>query len=218
MKKILTALILSIFLCNLVYSETVFYEDYSFYGELITDISVNDVIRKQEIQVAFPTFMGNKIPFIAKGHAHYERINDKKVIVLELDKLSFGAQKYIPAEILVTGVNRQKLKDGAISKRNKFVKSFLKVNKYNADVMTFPINRYKYNPMLKKPTANTFVMLLEPVYFTLGTALFLISPVSALVCIDKMSPDIQRGSIIEFEFLKEMTRQDFEKALIFESL
>lgn len=218
LKKALATFILSVFFCNFVYAETLFYEDYSFYGELITDIAVNDVIRKQEIQVAFPNFSKSKIPFVVNGHAYYKKIDGKPVISLELDKISLGAQRYIPAEILVTGVNRQKLKNAAIHKQSKFVRGFVKVNTYTRDVIMFPINRYKSNPTFGKPTANTFIMLSEPVYFALGAVLFAISPLTTLICMDKTAPDIRRGSIIEFEFLKEMSRQEFEKALQLEAL
>ena len=39
-----------------------YYEDFTFYGELVTDINLDKAIREQEIQVIFPSFLNKKIP------------------------------------------------------------------------------------------------------------------------------------------------------------
>lgn len=211
MKKILASILLSIFFCNFAFAETFFYEDFTFYGELITDIRLNKAERKQQIQLAFPSYLKNKIPFILKGEAHYTVINDKPAILLEFDKLSVGGERYIPVEISVTAINGKKIQNTSMIKENRYFKSLKLVNNYTKEVLTFPINRYKFNPTIKKPTKNTFIMLLEPVYATLSCALFLLSPVSAILYVDEISPDIKRGSILEFQFLNEVSQKELNK-------
>lgn len=218
MKKILTLLILSVFICNSVFAETVFYEDFTFYGKLMTDVRINKVERHHRIQVSFPSYLPNKIPFILNGHAYYKEIDDKPMILFEFDELSIGAEKHIPVDVLATAINGKKLKQATFEKQNRYMRGFKAVNAYTKEVIMFPINRYKYNPTVGKPSANTFIMLLEPVYATLGTVLFAISPVTALLKADNVSPDIKRGSVVEFEFLKEVSKQDLQRAIYSESL
>ncbi len=213
MKKIIVTIILSIFFCNSVFATTLFYEDYNFYAETLTDIRINKVDRTQQIQMAFPSYSKHKIPFILNGEASYKELDDKPYILLKFDKLSISGEKSIPVEILITGINGQKIQNNLMQKENRYFKSFKSVNNYTKEVLTFPINRYKSHPTKGKPTPNTFIMLLEPAYAALSCALFLISPVSAAICIDEVSPDIKRGSIIEFQFLQEIKKDDLEKII-----
>lgn len=218
MKKIIVSILLSIFFCNFAFAETVFYEDFTFYGELLTDVRINKTERRHQIQVVFPSYLKSKLPFILKGEAHYEVINDKPAILLEFDKLSVGGEKYIPVEVLVTAINGKKIQNSLLIKDNRYAKSFKVVNSYTKEVLTFPINRYKFNPTMGKPTKNTFIMLLEPVYAALSGALFLVSPISAVLYLDESSPDIKRGSIIEFQFLQEVSKEELKKVAVPELL
>lgn len=211
MKKIVVLIILFVFLCNSAYAEVVFYEDFTFYGEMITDVRINKTDRTQQIQMAFPSYFNTKIPLILNGEATYEEINDKPCILLKFDKLSTQAQRHIPVEILVTAINGKKMQNTAFKKKNHYIKSFARVNNYTKEVLTFPIHRYKDHPTKGKPTFDTFVMFLEPAYAALSGALFLISPVTALLCPDITSPDIKRGSIVEFQFLREISKDDLNK-------
>lgn len=218
MKKIFAILILFVFCSNFALAETVFYEDFTFYGELVTDIRINKVERHQPIQVAFPSYLPNKIPLILNGEAYYKEINDKPAIVLKLDKLSVGAEKYVPVSVLPTALNGKKLSDAIFVKPNRYFKAIKRINAYSKDVLMFPINRYKYNPTMGKPTANTFIMLLEPVYAVLGAVFYVTSPVFAAFALDTSAPDIKRGTVVEFEFLQEVSRQEIQKALQSEDL
>jgi len=213
LKKIFASLILAVIVCNFAFAETIFYEDYSFYGKLVTDIRLNKIEKQQQIQVTFPSFLPSKIPFILNGHAYYKEIDDKPVIMLELDQLSIGAQRHIPVKILITAINGKNIKGAIIAKDNRYLKSFKYVNGYTKDLLAFPINRYKLNPTLGKPTANTYIMFLEPVYFFLAVVWGALSPVTSVLTLDEDSPDIHRGTIFEFEFLQELSRKDLEKVV-----
>lgn len=213
MKKILIWTFLYIFSCNFAFSETIFYEDFTFHGKMITDVYVNKVDRSQQIQMVFPSYLENDIPFILNGHAKYTEIDKKPYVMLNFDQLSTNLEKSIPVEIEVTAINGKKISNTALAKEHGYIKSFKRVNGYSKDVLMFPINRYKLNPTNGKPTKNTFIMLLEPVYLALSGALFLISPVTALFCPDEISPDIKKGSMLEFNFLQELTKKDLDKLL-----
>jgi len=213
LKKILTFLILFILSCNSAFAEVVFYEDFTFYGELVTDINLNKVDRQQEIQVAFPSFFNKKIPIILNGKAKFKKIDGKHVICLELSELSVDARKRIPAEILVTAVNGKKLHQACYPDQTSYKTGLKNVNTYTKEFALFPINRFNSTPKVAKPSGNNFVMLLEPFYALGGLVLFTISPITAPFFVGDNFCDIHRGSILEFQFLKEMTKQELNKAI-----
>lgn len=213
MKKIAIFLILFIFSYNFAFAEVVFYEDFTFYGELISDIDLNKTIKKQEIQVIFPSYFNKKIPFILNGQAELKKIDGKSMIYLDLYELSTNAKRYIPVEILVTGINGKKLKKGAYPNQNSYKTSFKTVNAYNKEFALFPINRFNAIPKVAKPSKNNFVMLLEPIYAIGGIILFALSPITAPFFIKDDFCDIPKGSIIEFEFSTQLTKQEVNKII-----
>jgi hypothetical protein len=181
-----------------------FYEDYSFHAEIITDIEVSELIRKQEIQAAFPSPLNPKIPMIIKGHAYYKKIDNVPYVELKFDNLSLDAEHYMPAEILVTSVNGQKIKNQRLKKITPYKSGLKTVKTYAKDLVMFPLYRYQYNPTMGKPTRNTFIVLLEPFYAFGGAALYAISPITANFYRRQDSSDIPRGTVIEFEFLNQI--------------
>lgn len=213
MKKITTFIILFILSCNLAFAEIVYYEDFTFYGELVTDINLDKAIREQEIQVIFPSFLNKKIPIILNGKAKFEEINDKPMITLELNELSINAKRHIPVEILVTKVNGIKLKDERYPNQNKYRTGLNNVNDYAKEFAFFPIKRFNAIPKVAKPSGNNFVMLLEPAYALGGLIMFALSPITAPFYVGDDFCDIHKGSMIEFQFLKEVTRDELNKAL-----
>ena len=213
MKKIITFLILFVLSCNLSLAEVIYYEDFTFYGELITDINLDKTIREQPIQIAFPSFINKKIPVILNGKAKFEEINDKPMLHLEFNELSINAKRRIPVDILVTGVNGKKLENAYYPNQNKYKTGLRNANAYTKEFAFFPINRFNAIPKVAKPSGNNFIMLLEPVYAFGGLILFALSPFTAPFCAGDNFCDIHRGSIIEFQFLKEVTKQELNKTI-----
>lgn len=213
MKKVITFIILAVFSCNLAFAKTMFYEDFTFYGELVTDINLNKVDRQQEIQVLFPSSFNKKIPIILNGKAKFEKIGGKPMISLNLDELSIDARRHIPIEILVTAVNGKKLNEACFPDQNFYKTGFKNANKYTKEFAFFPINRFSAIPKVAKPSGNNFIMLLEPFYAFGGLILFAISPVTAPFCAGNDFCDIRKGSIIEFQFLKQISKQELDKVI-----
>jgi hypothetical protein len=213
LKKIITFFILFIFSCNCSFAEVVFYEDFSFYGELLTDIDLNKECTEKDIQIIFPSYLNKKIPFILNGKAKLKKINSNSMIYLEFNELSTNAKRYIPVEILVTGVNGKKLNQACYPNKNSYNAGFNNAKAYAKEFTFFPINRYKSIPKVAKLSGNNFIMLLEPFYAFGGLALYAFSPINALFYYRNNFCDIPRGSIIEFEFSEQLTREELNKII-----
>ncbi len=213
MKKIIAFLILFIFSCNFASAEVVFYEDFSFYGELLTDINLKGATSQQDIQVILPSFLNKKIPFILNGKAELKKTGINSTIYLELNELSTNAKRYIPVEMMVTGVNGEKLNQGCYKKQNRYKTGLKNTKAYAKEFAFFPINRFNSLPKVAKPSGNNLIMLLEPFYAFGGLALYAFSPISAPFFAKNNFCDIRRGSIIEFEFSNQITREELDKIL-----
>lgn len=212
MKKLLSCLILFTIVCNFAFAEVIYYEDFTYYGELITDIAVSESDREQKIQVAFPSFLNKKIPVILSGKARVTRIKGKSMICLELNELSIDARKSMPVKILVTAVNGKQIKQACYPNRNWYIAGFKNANEITKEVILYPINSYKHMSKITKPSSNSFIMLLEPFYLAGGAIMFALSPITAPFCSKNFS-DIPRGSIIEFQFVEEINREELKKVI-----
>jgi len=213
LKKIITFFILFIFSCNFSFAEVIFYEDFSFYGELVTDINLDKVSTEKEIQMIFPSYFNKKIPFILNGKAKLKKIGRNSMICLEFNELSTDAKRYIPVKILVTGVNGKKLNQACYPNQSSYNVGFKHAKEYAKEFTFFPMNRYKSIPKVAKPSGNNFIMLLEPFYAFGGLALYAFSPIKALFYPKNNFCDIRRGSIIEFEFSEQLTRDELNKII-----
>lgn len=213
MKKLIAFLILSILSCNFAIAEVIFYEDFTFYGRLTTDIALSEADREQKIQVVFPSFLNKKIPIILDGKATTKRIDGKSMICLQLDEMSIDARKHMPVEIIVTGINGQKLEQACYPNQNWYIAGFKRANKLSKEVGLYPINSYKAMSKIAKPSSNNFIMLLEPAYALVGSVLFGLSPITAPLFVKDGFSDIPRGSMVEFQFLKEIDRQELKKII-----
>ena len=187
-------------------AKTVFYEDYSFYGKLENDILLT---RKDEPQAILIKFNDDNLyytEFKLRGLASYTKLGKKDAIKLNFDKLQQKKEGYLIVPAKAISIDAYPLNEECILKKSRYKRSFEKVNDYNKEFIMFPINRYKNNPTMGKPTKNTFIMLLEPFYAFIGAWLFVASPVVALIKMpfDDPIPDIEKGAIIEFQFLDEV--------------
>lgn len=212
MKKLLSFLILFTIVCNFAFAEVIYYEDFTYYGDLVTDIALSESDREQKIQVAFPSFLNKKIPVILSGKARVTRVNGKSMLCLELNELSIDARKSMPVKILVTGINGKQIKQACYPNQNWYIAGFKKANELTKEVILYPINSYKDMSKIAKPSSNSFIMLLEPVYFVGGAILFALSPITSPFCTKSFS-DIPRGSVIEFQFVEEINREQLKKVI-----
>lgn len=200
MKKFLASVLLLILVCNGVSARTLFYEDYTFHAEFLTEVSVSPLQTHQPIQAVFPSPLNSKIPIIIKGEARYKEINDKPCVVLKFDQISYDADKYQPASIHVNSLNGHQISDQTYIKPSAYKSGVKNVKAYAHDLLMFPLNRYKSHPTKGKPTKNTFIVLLEPFYAIGSGVVYLLSPVVAPAFTDKNTCDIPVYTVLEFEF------------------
>lgn len=193
-------------------AKTIFYEDYSFYGTLQNDILLTRKNKPREISIKFNNDSPYYTEFKLIGEAYYTKLGKKDAIRLNFNKLQQKKEGYLLVSTKALSIDSYELNDECILKKSRYKNSFQGINDYNKEFVMFPINRYKNNPTMGKPTANTFIMLLEPVYAFVGIWLFAASPIVALIKMpfDGSIPDIKKGAIIEFQFLEEIDGEELE--------
>ncbi|MDD3419714.1 MAG: hypothetical protein PHE78_03825 [Candidatus Gastranaerophilales bacterium] len=201
MKKFLASALLLILVCNCSLARTLFYEDYRFHAEFLTEVTVSPLRTHQPIQAVFPSPLNPKIPIIIKGEARYKEINDKPCVELKFNEISYDADKYQPASIDIKSLNGHQISDQTYIKPSAYKSGLKNVKAYAHDLLMFPLNRHKSHPTRGKPTKNTFIVLLEPFYAIGSGVVYLLSPIAAPAFTDKNTCDIPVYTVLEFEFL-----------------
>ena len=193
-------------------ANTVFYEDYSFYGALQNDILLTRKDEPQAILIKFNDDTPYYTEFKLKGKASYTKLGKKDAIRLNFDKLQQKREGYLIVPAKAISIDSYPLNDECIIKKSRYKQTFEGINDYNKEFLMFPINRYKNNPTKGKPTANTFIMILEPIYAFVAVWLFAASPIVALIKMpfDEPIPDIKKGALIEFQFLDEVNYDELD--------